>query len=158
MGTPTTTARVDPTGIRLKNGYQTLIAFERNSSINFWEVTIQPPSMDGGDAVDITTMHNDIYTTMTSGTLITLGEFNCTGAYDPSLYTDILDLLNQEGSVTIHFPDGSTLDFFGYLKSFEPDELSRDEMPSASFTVVPTNTDPSDCTEAAPVLTSVTGT
>ncbi len=79
-------------------------------------------------------------------------------AYDPVVYTDILALINAPGGVTVHFPDGSTLDFYGYIKKFEPAALKEGEQPEATVTIVPTNYDPANHVEASPVLTSVTGT
>lgn len=158
MAAPTTTARQTPVGIKLDDGYSTKIAFARRPAVSFWEKTVQPPGMDGGDAIDTTTMHNTLWRTMSARALITLTESSTTVAYDPRVYTDILTLLNQEGSVTCHFPDGSKLDFYGYLKTFEPSDNTEGEQPEATVTIVPTNYDPVNRVEAAPVLTEVTGT
>lgn len=158
MAAPATTARVAPTGIRLDDGYSTKIAFARDSNIQFWEKTVQPPSVDGGDAIDTTTMHNATYRTMAARSLITLGESKCTVAYDPDVYNAIIQLVNQEGAITVSFPDGSTLSFFGFLSKFEPGDLAEGEQPEADVTIIPTNWDPVNRVEAAPVLTSVAGT
>lgn len=159
MTAPVTTARVAPTGLYLIDGHSTKIAFARDSDISFWEKSPQPPGMDGGDPIDVTTMHNTTWRTMRPRSLTTLTELSITAAYDPVCYTDILNnLLNQEGSITVTFSDGSTLDFFGYLKTFEPNEVEEGEQPEASITIQPTNWDPVAGSEEAPVMTSVTGT
>lgn len=159
MAAPATTARVAPGGKWLENGHSTKIAFARDSDVSFWEKTVQPPGIDGGDAVETTTMHNTVWRTMAPRTLKTLTESSLTVAYDPNVYNNILNsLINQSGSITCHFPDGSTLDFFGYLKSFEPSENSEGEQPEADITIVPTNYDPVNDVESSPVLTSVAGT
>lgn len=158
MGTPSTTARTTPPGIVLEDGFSATIAFERDPDVNFWEKTVSPPGIDGGDAIATTTMHNTLWRTMAARSLQTLTEMTTKVAYDPVVYSEILALVNQPGSITVHFPDGSTLDFFGYLRLFEPDDLTEGEQPEATVTITPTNTDPSDSTEAAPVLTEVSGT
>lgn len=155
---PTTTARTTPSGIKLTDGYQTLIAPAADPNIAFWERTVQPPGMDGGDMIDTTTMHNTTYRTMSPRSLITLTDMSVTAAYDPNIFNEILSILNVETSWTVHFPDGSTYDFFGALRTLEPSENTEGEMPELTITISPTNQDPQTKAEAAPVLTSVSGT
>lgn len=155
---PTTTARATPAGIKLKDGHSTKIAFEADPDVSFWERTVKPPGIDGGDAVEQTTMHSVDWRQMAPRQLKTLTDATASVQYDPNVFNNIYDLVNIETSITVHFPDGSTLDFFGYLKSFEPDELAEGEPPTATITIVCTNSDPTSGAEAAPVLTSVAGT
>ena len=158
MAAPTTTVRQTPAGIRLENGFPIKIAFAADPDVSFWEVDVQPPGVDGGDPIDTTTQHNTEWRTMAARTLKTLTQSQVSAAYDPNVYNNILSLINVETSVTVRFPDGSILDFWGYLKSFEPQEANEGTMPTAGIQIVPTNTDPSNGSEAAPVLTSVAGT
>lgn len=67
-------------------------------------------------------------------------------------------MVNVEQTITITFPDGSTLAFYGFMKSFEPDNLEEGTFPIATVAFVPTNADPTTGDEEAPVLTSVAGT
>lgn len=154
----THTTRSTPSGIKMDDGHSTKIAFARDPDIEFWEKTVQPPGVDGGDAIDTTTMHNVRWRTMAPRQLITLTEMQTTVAYDPVLYTSILNLINEEGGVTVHFPDGTQVSFFGYLKSFEPSENSEGEQPEATVTIVPTNQDPTTGAEVDPLVTAVAGT
>ncbi len=155
---PPTTARQTPSGIKMDDGFSTKIAFAADPDISFWEKTVQPPGIDGGDAVETSTMHNEEWRTMSPRQLKTLTDSSVTAAYDPNLYNSILNLINVETAVTVHFPDGSTLDFYGYLQKFEPSDNSEGEQPEATITIVPTNQVPSTGAEASPVLTSVAGT
>ena len=130
MAAPSTTARVTPSGVKLTDGYRSTMAFARAPNIGFWEMTVKPPGMDGGDKIDTTTMLNDQWRTSDARALVTLTDSTIRVAYDPNMYNDIREkLLNQPGSVTVHFPDGSTLDFYGFLGKFEPSELKEGEMP-----------------------------
>lgn len=155
---PTPTARGTPSGIKMDDGYRTLITFASHPTISFWEKTVQPPGLDGGDEIDTTTMHNIDWRTNAPRALIRMTEQTVMAAYDPNLYNTILALINRETTVTVTFPDGSTLAFYGFLKSFEPDELVEGEQPEATILVVPTNQNPTTGAEEAPVLTSVAGT
>lgn len=154
----TTTARVAPLGIELEDGFPTTIAFAADPDIAFWEKTVTPPGVDGGDAIEQTTMHNDLWRTFAARSLVTLTEMSLTAAWDPALYDSILNLVNVEGSITVHFSNGDTLDFFGYLRVFEPQEMSEGEQPEAQITIQPTNRDPVTHAETAPNWTGTAGT
>lgn len=158
MAAPTPTIRQEPSGIKLQDGYKTLITFDHDPDICFWEKTVTPPGIDGGDSIEQTTMHNDDWRTMAPRSLKTLMDSNTVVAWDPNLYTRILVLINREGTITVRFPDGSTLAYYGYLKSFEPSEMVEGTQPEATVNIVPTNWDYVNKVEAAPVLTEVAGT
>ena len=157
MAAPTTTTRQTPTGIAYKTGFPTKIAFNADPDVSFWEKTVKPPSYDGGDPIDTSNMHRSTYRTKAPRVLIDNGEVTATVSFDESVLTQILSLINVNGSITIHFPDGSTLDFYGYLRSFDIQEMSEDE-PTANISIVVTNWDPVNNVEQGPVLTAAPGT
>ena len=152
----TTSTRIAPTGVPLDDGHATKITFAADTNVTFWEKSVKPPGLDGGDAIDQTTMFNTVYRTTAPRALKTLTEVSCTAAWDPVCYTDILALININGWITIRFPDGTTLDFVGFLKSFEPGELVEGTQPECTITVVPTNQLLG--VETAAILTNVAGT
>lgn len=157
MAAPAPTVRQTPTGIKLDDGYSTKVTFGRDPDMSVWEKTVKPPGIDGGDAIDTTTMHNTSWRTMAPRSLRTLTEHTFTAAYDPLIYTQILAVLNINDQITVRFPDGSTLAFWGYLKGFEVSDHTEGEQPEATVTVVPTNQDDTGA-EQAPVLTNIAGT
>ncbi len=158
MAAPTPTARGTPSGIKLDEGFRTLVTFASNPTIGFWEKEVTPPGLQGGDPVDTTTMHNVRWRTRNPRQLITMENFKLNCAYDPYLYTSLLALLNVKTTVTVTFRDGTTLAFYGFLQSFIPGSLKEGEQPMAEITVVPTNQDPTTGAEEDPVLTNVAGT
>lgn len=158
MAAPASTVRQTPAGIKLDDGFPTKIAFARDPDVSLWEIGVTPPGIDGGDPIDTTTMHNVTWRTMSPRQLKTLTPFSFRAAYDPVVYTSIVELINEPGAITVHLPDGSKLDFYGFLQTFEPDEHAEGEFPEASCAICPTNYDPVNRVEAAPVLTSVAGT
>jgi hypothetical protein len=143
---------MDPIGIKLHDGYQILIAFANNPAIGLWEKSVKPPGLDGGEKIDQTTMHNTVWMTASPQYLIGLTDGTSKVAYDPGAWDDIFEQVNANQSITVHFPDGSALAFFGYLKSFEPDDLVRGTQPEATITVVVTNVDPTTCAESGPIM------
>lgn len=158
MGSPTTTARGTPLGARLLDGYRTTIAFAANTTVSLWEKTIKPPGLDGGEAIDTTTMLTNTYRQRTSRALKTLTDVSGTFGYDPRVYYELISLINLESSITIHFPDLSSLDFFGFLRSMEPNENAEGAFPELRCTITCTNTDPADGSEAGPVYKTANGT
>ncbi len=153
MAAPTPTARSTPNAPRLKDGFSTLVTFAADPDVALWEVGVQPPGQDGGDEIDTTTMHNATYRTFAPRSLITLTPMTCRFAYNPKFYTELLSLLNVETTITVTFPNSDTLAFFGFLKGVEPEENTEGEMPIASVTIVPTNTDfNNNDVEAAPAF------
>lgn len=158
MTAPTVTARQAPTGIRLDEGHPTFITFAADPDVSFWEKTVTPPGLDGGDPVDTTTMHNTRWRTRGARVLITLTDSGTTVAYDPLFYSQALALVNVETSITVTFPDGTTYSFYGFLRTFEPQEISEGEQPEANISITPTNKDPVTGDEEDPVLVNVAGT
>lgn len=158
MTAPVPASRQTPTGKPLVEGYQVLITITANPSVDFWEKTVTPPALDGGDEIDITTQLNNTYRTTYPQRLIGLGELSATVAYDAAALSEIESLINQNTTITVKFPDGSQLAFYGYLKSFEPQELSRGSQPEANITIVPTNIDPVTLQEEGPVYVPYTET
>lgn len=159
MTAPAPTVRGTPAGIKLKDGYQTLITISGNTTVSFWEKTVTPPGMDGGDAIEQTTMHAVDWRTFASRSLITLTEAKSKAAYDPNVFNQLLLLINDDTTtITVRFLDGSTLAFFGYIRMVAPAELQEGTQPEMDVTIQPTNFDPVGKVEAGPVLTSVSGT
>lgn len=161
MAAPSVTARSTPAGIPLDQGYQSLVAFSLDPDISVWEKLdgVGLPGINGGEPINISTMHNTTWHTMVARALKTLTPFTLACFYDPDCYNQINAILNDDsGSITIHFPDGSTLAFWGYVQKAEFGALQEGTPPEITLTIVPTNYDKANRVEAAPVLTSVAGT
>ena len=154
----TTTARGTPEGRRLGDGHSTKIAFSANATIGIWEKAVQPPGADGGPKIDITTMHNTEYEQFAAQALkqMTDGSIRC--LYDPAAWDDLMDLINVEQAITCHYPNGATLDFYGYMQRFVKAPLVKGQPPEADVTFVCTNTDPETGAEAGPNYKTPSGT
>jgi len=159
MALPSAGTRSTPAGIILADGFSSKIVITADTNISFWEKQVTPPAVDGGDAVEQTTMWNTTWRTKLPRDLISLEDIVTTVAYDPVVYDQIVAVINTNTTITVTFSDGSTLAFFGFLKRFEPSALVEGEQPEATVTFVATNIDPADTTvEAGPVMTEVAGT
>jgi len=158
MAAPTVTARVKPSGFKLPDGYRSTWAFALKPAIQLWEKTVKPPGVDGGAAIDQTTMHNDAWRTVAPRSLKTLTESSFKFAYDPDAYPDIIAMVNIQQSITCHEPDGSAIAIYGFLQKVEFDPLEEGKQPEGTATVTPTNYDPVNNIEAGPLFVPAAGT
>lgn len=142
---------------RIDDGYRTLIEFSEVDITFAWEKSITPPGIDGGGSIDITTMRNGDGTTgwrtFAPKALKTLTESTATVTYDPEMYDQCLGNLQVNQLITITFPDGATLAFWGWLDTFKPGELTEGKQATAEITIMPSNWDEDTGLEVAPVLT-----
>jgi hypothetical protein len=157
MAAPTVTSRASrvpaaTNGGKMGDGYQALIVSAADPDVQFWEIEVPSPGIDGGDAIDTTTQLNATWRTMAPRALKTLTEISIKAAYNPNIHTQALDLVNVETSWTVHFPQESTLAFYGFLKSIEFDPLVEGTMPTCTVVITPTNWDYTNNVEAAPAF------
>lgn len=137
----------------LTDGHPTLLTFSEDSTVLFRVKEMTPPGIDGGGSIDVTTMSNETWRTFMPKALKTLTESSLTVQYDPAIYDDILTMLQVNQSITVTFPDESTLVFWGWVDKFAPERLVEGEMPTATITIVPSNRNDSDV-ETAPVYSA----
>lgn len=159
MAAPSTTALSTPAGIELWDGFSARIAFDRDPDASLWVKTLKLPGIDGGDAIDATTMHNVLYRIMRERSLITITDITGTATFDPNFWNNaVSNLINQNGAITVHIPDGSTLDVWGFLRTADIQEFAEGTLPILNFAITVSNFDPVNRVENGPVLTSVSGT
>ena len=158
MTAPAAVARGVPAGIKLENGWKSLVAFSLNPTLSVWEIECTPPPSDTGDMIDTTTQHNNDVRTKAPRTLVDDGEGTFTFAYDPVCRTQIRALLGRKGTITHIYPDGSTYSLFGAVRMVEFDALVEGTMPTGTLTYGVTNTDPVSKAEEPPVMVEVAGT
>lgn len=146
-----------PAGLHLRDGYSTKIVFNRLTTFSLWEKTVQPPELTVGEAIDLTTMRNAAVTTKWPQTLHDVGDMSLVCGYDPNVWSQArVTVLGQNDNITAQYPDGSTLAFFGFLRTLTPAALQRGTMPEANVVITVTNLD-SSFAEQAPVYTNVSG-
>jgi hypothetical protein len=158
MAAPTPVTRLAATGTELVNGKRVSIAIALNPSIDIYEEEVAPPGMDTEDAIDTTTQRNIRWMTYAPGDLIKLTEFDVLCGYTPHSYVSLLAILGIATTLTVRFPNGDKLSFYGYVKTTKPTSMKRREKPKMTITFMPTNLDPVTCEEAAPVFSAGSGT
>lgn len=154
MTAPAKITRVTPTGRRLEDGFRTLIAFAVDPDILLWEISVQPPGVDAGEFINISTQHQTRWRQFATRSLITLTDGSFVAAYDPALIPLLVAIAGVEGAVTILYPNLAALSFYGALRLWDADSMEEGTMPQGTGTVGCTNTDPITGAEEGPVLSA----
>lgn len=154
MTAPSATVRQSPAGTDMPDGFSAKITFEDDPDISLWESSVTPPGIDGGDAIEQTTMHNTTWRTFAPRSLKTLSESTFEAGWDAWAYSQLIAMINVNQVLTVTFASGDTLAFWGFLRTFTPSGLVRGEKPMATCAITPTNRDDAG-NEEAPVLTTV---
>ena len=147
-----------PEGIKLDDGFSTKIHIDILDTLSIWEKVVTPPGMEGGDPVETSTMRNTKWRTFRPRHLLSLTPMTLVGAYDPNVFDDLIAILNVDATITVFYPDTSTLAFYGFAQTAESGDNTEGEQPEMTLTLVPTNWDPINNVEAGPVMTEAAGT
>jgi hypothetical protein len=152
-----------PSGARLTDGFPSKLALTGDPSISLWEKRLKPPGVDAGGPNDTSNMRNSVWRTMSPKKLKTLTALTYAAHYDPKVYGSIVNQCGNNQQLTVTFPNGATLAFWGFIDKFEPGELVEGEPPLANVTVQPTNQDNAGVEQApvylaAPTTTTTTST
>lgn len=139
-----------PGGRALEKGYQCAILLANIPTVELFERTVQPPGLEGGEKVDISTQHNVTVKTYAPQDLKEVTDSQMVCGYDPACLATLLAQINVPQKITLYFPNGDTWLFDGYLKNFAPNAMSPTAMPEATCTIVATNVD-SDSTTGAEI-------
>lgn len=139
----------------IKDGFGITVTFSTSTAVSFEidPTSITPPGIDGGDMIDTTTHSNSAVRTKHPRSLKEITDGSMTVAFDGDVWDDIFSAINTNQLITFTFPDGDTVAFWGYLRSFTPSEFVEGEQPSAEITIVVTNENDSG-NETSPAWTS----
>ena len=141
---------------RLRNGYPTTVDFP-SAGVTFWEKTVQPPGLKGGEPIDTTTMRNTKLRTKGFRKLYEMTASELNVAYDPTVYDVIKAQINENQQIVTTMPDGGTITWWGALTDFVPEPNEEGKEPMAKITLTPSNTDSSG-NEVEPAVVAGSGT
>lgn len=127
----------------MPEGFKSLITFSENPALNIWEIEVKQPGVKSEEAINTTTQQNITWRTMWLPQLKTLDKVTVKFAYDADvLQTDIIGMVGPRGqTVTILYPQGTKIAFYGDIESVEFDPFKEKEFPTGTMTVCPTNVD-----------------
>ncbi len=122
------------------DGFKTLIKFTNIGNVDFAEVTVKPPGLDGRGPIDTSSMRNSQMITKYPKSLINVTDVTSTVQWNPGLLIDLINgVLNKNQFIKVSFPNNSVLSFYGWLDKFEPNEHREGEVPLATMTVPASN-------------------
>lgn len=137
-------------GTMLSDGFSTTISLT-TSDLTFMEETkVKPPGVDGGDPIPRTTMLNTAVRTQKPPTLKSFTPVKLTVRYDPQILAEAIAACNLNQEIVITHPDNQTWTFWGWLKSFEPNDNEEGSEVTAEAEFVLSNLDDDDV-ETVPV-------
>lgn len=120
----------------LTDGHSTTVVISTFASTGIYcVVSVTPPSKSGGEKNDLTCMENVKYRTSAPKKLVTSGNISLRVNWDPVIYNTIDDVINQLGTVTINFSDGSNIQEIGSVQDWEPDEIVEGTDPEGTLVV-----------------------
>lgn len=151
MASPVAANRVTPTGTKMPDGFPTKIAMTNAPSIQFWEFSTKPPGIDGGELIPTTNHHNVSYRTFDVKALKTLTNVTGKAFCDPDVVVTLLAQVNINQSMTVSWPTGDKITFWGALIKAEFNEHEEGKPPELTYEIGITNWDPVNKVEAAPV-------
>jgi hypothetical protein len=145
-----------PVATLLQDGFKTLIAITGVTAL-FEEIEVQPSALDAGGPISQSTMRNTRYRTSMGKKLITQGKLTVKVAYDPAVIPQMVGILGVNKSITKTFPNGNTVQFWGFVDKFTPDTMKEGDRPEATMEIEVTNLNASNA-ETGPVFTASTTT
>ena len=117
------------------------------------EISVTPAGLEGGGAIEQTTLRNVAYRTQSPKSLKNGTSVKVTVVYDGAtaigywMGTPIS--INNGTVVNVKWPDGAYMSFVGHIDSFTPNALVEGERPTAELEIIILNAD-SAGTESAP--------
>lgn len=126
---------------RLDDGFSTIISLGTTGAVRLYEKEVTPPGIDGGSAIPTSTMRNVRYRTFSPRALITLTPCTFQAAYDPQIYLMATTNINVNQLITVTFPDGSNVQFWGSMEKIIPGQNNEGTQPITTVTITPTNRD-----------------
>jgi hypothetical protein len=96
--------------------------------------------MSAGGVIDTTTFRNNAWRTKKEKQLKDMLASAFTAAYDPALLTTLMSYVGINQLITVSFRESTaSWTFWGILNEFKPGEHVEGEMPTAEFSIEPTN-------------------
>lgn len=146
----------------LHDGLQTILTIGDTNLV--CEIEVTPPSLDGGDPIDLSCMRSGEWALMYPRRRKKVGPMTILVSWNPEVYrnlaagvVDARVFLNLNQLMQLRFPNGAVLSFYGFITKFEPQAMKEGERPTANITIQLSLLDPY-CNASYPTLSPGTTT
>ncbi len=116
-------------------------------------ITLSGMGLDGGEPIDCTTLSNSEVRTSLPQTLYSIPNLSFTATFEPTEFDLLVSEINENKALTLDYDGTGQIVFWGYLKSFTPEQGAVGERWSCSGEIVVTNMNSSG-QETVPVYSS----
>lgn len=137
---------------RIDDGFPTRVSFSAFSNVNIWDKSVKPPGLDSGGPNDTTNMRNTTVRTMAPKKLFTVTPGSSKFLYAVALLNDVIAAKGINQQITWTYPDGSSIQIWGWIDKVEFDDIKEGESATGTITYQPSNQDNTGA-EVAPVIT-----
>ncbi len=142
---------------RLDDGFSTIITLENLPTVKLYEKEVTPPGITAGGPIETTTMRTTTWRTNAPRQLKSLSPVSATVAFATEVVPQMIAQVGINQLITVTFPDGSTIQFYGWVEEFTPAAFTEGEQPTATLTVQPSLVDPDTGETSPPVYDPQTG-
>lgn len=142
---------------RLDDGFSTIITLENLPTVKLYEKEVTPPGITSGGPIETTTMRTTVWRTNAPRQLKSLSPVSATVAFATEVIPQMVAQVGVNQLITVTFPDGSTIQFYGWIEEFTPAAFTEGEQPTAAITVQPSLVHPDTGATTAPVYDPETG-
>jgi hypothetical protein len=139
----------------LIDGFSTIFTIQNLPLVKLYEKEMTPPSISGGGPIDVTNMRSIGWRTNAPKQLKTMGQASASCAYATEAIDEIIEQLQVNQTITITFPDTSTITYWGWIDSFTPSAHKEGDQPTAAVVFHPSLRNVNGV-ETAPVYTGPT--
>jgi len=142
----------------MDDGFSTIITLENLPTAKLYEKEVTPPGITSGGPIETTTMRTVTWRTNAPRQLKSLSPVSATVAFAADVIPQMIAQVGINQLITVTFPDGSTIQFYGWVEEFTPAAFTEGEQPTATLTVQPSLVHPTTGATTDPVFDPQTST
>lgn len=137
----------------LRDGLKTLVFLSGLPRALWGEIELTPPGVTGRGPIDMVGLRQLAWATQAPKSIKNLTPLNCKVMYDPEVIPQVWNTIQKNQQITVQFPTGAQLIFWGWLEECNFDPNSEGNRPTLNWVVQPSNLD-SQCSETGPAWVS----
>lgn len=119
----------------MDDGFSTVLSFANLPDIKMYERELVLPALKGGGGKDTTNMRQLAHRSQTEDILRSVSSFTVTAAFATDAFADAKLQLGINQLISLIFPDGLQMQFYGWMEEFTPQKFVEGELALVAITV-----------------------